>query len=89
MLFMVVERFHSAPEVYRRVRDGGRSLPDGLRYVDSWVRADLGGCFQLMECDDLALLQRWVAAWEDLTQFEIVPVTPSAVTAEAVRSTPA
>jgi hypothetical protein len=34
---------------------------------------------------DLSLLQRWVAAWEDLTQFEIVPVTPSAATAAAVR----
>jgi hypothetical protein len=27
-----------------------------------------------MECDDITLLQRWVAAWEDLTEFEIVPV---------------
>jgi hypothetical protein len=80
MLFMVVERFRSAPEVYRRVREGGRSLPGGLRYVDSWVRADLGGCFQLMECDDAALLQEWIAQWEDLTSFEIVPVTTSAQT---------
>ena len=80
MLFMVVERFRSAPEVYRRVREGGRSLPDGLRYVDSWVRADLTGCFQLMECDDAALLQEWIAQWEDLTSFEIVPVTTSAQT---------
>jgi hypothetical protein len=80
MLFMVVERFRSAPEVYRRVRAGGRSLPDGLRYVDSWVRADLTGCFQLMECDDAALLQEWIAQWEDVTSFEIVPVTTSAQT---------
>lgn len=81
MLFMIVERFRvDAPEIYRRVREGGRSLPDGLRYVDSWVRADLGGCFQLMECDDAALLQAWVAEWGDLTSFEIVPVTTSAET---------
>ncbi|HEX6020568.1 MAG TPA: DUF3303 family protein [Solirubrobacter sp.] len=82
MLFMVVEHFADAREVYRRVREGGRSLPDGLRYVDSWVRADLGGCFQLMECDDAALLQEWVADWTDLADFEIVPVTPSKVTQE-------
>jgi len=27
-----------------------------------------------MECDDVTLLQRWVGAWEDLADFEIVPV---------------
>jgi hypothetical protein len=80
VLFMVIERFRDAPEIYRRVGAGGRSIPDGLRYVDSWVRADLGGCFQLMECDDAALLQEWVAAWGDLTTFEIVPVVESAAT---------
>jgi hypothetical protein len=84
MLFMVVERFADAREIYRRVREGGRSLPDGLRYVDSWVRADLGGCFQLMECDDAALLQEWIAGWEGLASFEIVPVTPSKVTQEVM-----
>lgn len=79
MLFMVVETFtaRDAPEIYRRVRAAGRSLPEGLRYVDSWVRADLTGCFQMMECDDLALLQAWVASWGELTRFEIVPVTRS------------
>ena len=79
---MVVERFADAREIYRRVREDGRSLPDGLRCVDSWVRADLGGCFQLMECDDAALLQEWVAEWAGLAEFEIVPVTPSRVTQE-------
>ena len=41
VLFMVVERFspESARDIYRRVRREGRLLPDGLRYVDSWVRA--------------------------------------------------
>jgi Domain of unknown function (DUF3303) len=82
MLFMVIERFRdgAVTEIYRRVREGGRSLPDGLRYIDSWVRADLGGCFQLMECDDAAGLQEWVAGWSDVTRFEIVPVTTSAQT---------
>lgn len=82
MLFMVIERFRddAVAEIYRRVRGDGRALPDGLRYVDSWVRADLGGCFQLMECDDAAQLQEWVASWTDLTRFEIVPVTASAQT---------
>jgi hypothetical protein len=84
MLFMVVERFTpaGASEIYRRLREDGRAIPDGLSYVDSWVRADLRGCYQLMECDDLDALQEWVAGWGDLADFEIVPVTPSRSTRE-------
>ena len=81
---MVVERFArgAAREIYRRVREDGRGLPDGVRYIDSWVRADLGGCFQLMECDELAALQEWVASWGELADFEVVPVTASRETQE-------
>ena len=60
---MIVERFADAREVYAAAsaRAGDR-CPTGLRYVDSWVRGrTCGGCFQLMECDDAALLQEWVA----------------------------
>lgn len=84
MLFMVVERFtpEGAGEIYRRLRAGGRALPDGLRYVDSWVQADLRGCFQLMECEDPVALQEWIAGWGDLAEFQIVPVTESQSTQE-------
>ncbi|MGI5239183.1 DUF3303 domain-containing protein [Dactylosporangium sp. CA-139066] len=77
---MVIERFRDgqARPVYERAREQGRMLPDGLRYVDSWVAADFARCFQLMECDDLTLLMAWVARWSDLVDFEIVPVAPSA-----------
>ena len=86
MLFMVVERFkdRDALAVYRRVRERGRMLPEGLTYVDSWVEANLDRCFQLMECDDARLLQQWVARWEGLIEFEIVPVVPSKATFEAI-----
>jgi len=86
MLFMVIETFRDqdAKAVYRRFRDHGRRAPDGLNYVSSWTSADLGRCFQLMECDDATLLQRWVAEWSDLVAFEIVPVTPGVATAEAL-----
>ena len=50
----------------------------GLRYVASWVTADLRRCDQVMECDDPALLAQWTARWEDLVEFEIVPVVTSA-----------
>jgi hypothetical protein len=86
MLFMVVERFKSrdAAAVYRRSRDQGRMLPDGLRYVDSWVEPNLDRCFQLMECDDPRLFLEWVARWRDLVEFEIVPVVPSKDAAAAM-----
>jgi Protein of unknown function (DUF3303) len=79
MLFMVIERFKDrgpAP-VYARLRERGRDLPEGLRFVDSWIEANFGRCFQVMECDDTASLQRWVLQWRDLVDFEIVPVSPS------------
>jgi Domain of unknown function (DUF3303) len=82
MLFMVVERFRNrdAKAVYRHLRDHGRGLPEGLTYVDSWVEASFERCFQLMECDDAALLQQWVLHWGALADVEIVPVVPSART---------
>jgi uncharacterized protein DUF3303 len=87
MLFMVIERFRGNDmiPIYRRVRDAGRALPDGLKYVDSWVEPNFSRCFQLMECDDLRLFQEWTLQWRDFgVSFEIVPVVPSAQTREVV-----
>ncbi|HBZ72796.1 MAG TPA: hypothetical protein DEP35_24925 [Deltaproteobacteria bacterium] len=85
MQFMVIERFRNqdAKSVYRRFREKGRLLPDGLAFVSSWVEADLRRCFQVMECSDVTLLQRWVAETSDLIDFEIVPVVSRKATAEA------
>ncbi len=79
MLFMVVERFSagSVPGIYRRLRDEGRSLPEGLTYVDSWIEVGLGRCFQLMECADARLLQEWLLDWNGMFEVEVVPVVPS------------
>jgi Protein of unknown function (DUF3303) len=79
MLFMVIERFRDrnpAP-IYARLQEQGRALPDGLRYVDSWIEANFDRCFQLMECDDAVLFQQWILQWRDLAEFEIVPVSSS------------
>ncbi|MFI4930105.1 MAG: DUF3303 domain-containing protein [Burkholderiales bacterium] len=87
MLFMVIERFrdHDMVPVYERVRDGGRMLPEGLRYIDSWVEPSFARCFQLMECDDARLLQQWVLQWRGAgVTFEFIPVVPSALTREVV-----
>jgi hypothetical protein len=77
MQFMVIERFRNqdAKSVYARFREQGRLMPEGVGFVASWVAADLSRCFQVMECDDVTLLQRWVAEWADLVEFEIVPVS--------------
>ena len=86
MLFMVIERFkdNDMLPIYKRLRDEGRLIPEGLRYVDSWVEPNFSRCFQLMECDDTRLLQQWVTFWSDLVEFEIVPVVPSAETRAAI-----
>ena len=86
MLFMVIETFRDqdARAVYRRFREHGRLMPDGLAFVNSWVQADLGRCFQVMECDDVTLLQRWVVQWSDLIHFEIIPIVTGKDTAAAL-----
>ena len=79
MLYMIVEHFRDgdALPVYRRFRANGRMAPDGLKYVASWVTEDLRRCYQIMECDDRSLLDQWMARWEDLTEFDVVPVVTS------------
>ena len=79
MKYMVIETFRpgARPLVYERVRQRGRMLPDGLRYLDSWVESDGERCFQLMETDDEKLFETWTAEWSDLVDFEIVPVSDS------------
>ena len=86
MLYMVVERFRNrdAVAVYRRFRERGRMMPDGLEYVGSWVETNYDRCFQLMRSDDPRLFDEWTAEWQDLVEFEIVPVAESKEAAEAI-----
>jgi hypothetical protein len=84
---MIIERFkdNDMLPIYRRVRDEGRVLPDGLKYVDSWIEPNFSRCFQLMECDDLRLFQEWTLKWRGTgATFEIVPVVPSKETRDVV-----
>jgi hypothetical protein len=83
-LYMIVERYRDADAVYRRFRDRGRLAADGLTYVNSWVDADMQRCFQLMETEDPALIDRWIANWADLVDFEVHPVITSAEAAARV-----
>lgn len=87
MLFMIIERFknNDMVPIYKRVRDEGRVIPDGLEYVDSWIEPNFSRCFQLMKCDDLRLLQEWILNWRGYgVEFEIVPVVSSKETRDVV-----
>jgi len=85
---MVVEHFkdRDPKPIYQRLRERGRQMPDGLTYIDSWVEPNFDRCFQLMETDDPRLLQRWILAWTDLMECEVVPVVPSKDTRETVEA---
>ncbi len=86
MLFMVVETFQNqnARAVYRRFEEQGRVAPQGLHFRHSHVAADLSRCWQLMACDNVTLLQSWVAQWSDIVAFEIIPVVEGRDTAAAL-----
>jgi hypothetical protein len=76
---MVIETFkpESADMVCARYGARGRMLPTGLIYLDSWVTNDGKKCFQLMETDNAAAFDEWIGNWNDLVDFEIVPVHDS------------
>ncbi len=77
MLYMVVEHFKDAPAIYRRLREKGRMMPEGLEYVSSWIDLDLKTCWQLMRSEDESLFEHWTGNWKDLMEFKIVPVRTS------------
>ena len=86
MHYLVIERFrHRDPlPIYRRLKDQGRLMPDGLSYVTSWITEDLAMCYQVMETADRALLEQWMAQWADLMEFEVLPVLSSLQVQEQV-----
>ncbi len=87
MLFIVIERFkdNDMIPIYKKLQEGGRMLPEGLKYIDSWVEPNFSRCFQLMECEDLKLFQEWSIMWRGFgATFEIVPVVNSKETQEIV-----
>jgi Protein of unknown function (DUF3303) len=77
---MVIETYTRGPApVYARADASGRMLPPGLTYLESWVDdRTLDRCFQLMETEEPTLFDEWIANWNDLVEFEIVPVINSA-----------
>jgi Domain of unknown function (DUF3303) len=85
-LYMVVERFKNgdAAPVYRRFRDRGRMAPEGLIYMSSWVDQKLERCYQLMETENPALFDSWIANWSDIVDIEVYPVMTSQEAADKI-----
>jgi hypothetical protein len=79
MLFMVIERFKSGATkaIGERFGRDGRMLPPGVAYHVSWVDPAGGRCFQIMDADRAEMLNEWVSRWNDLVEFEIIPVVTS------------
>jgi len=80
MLFMVIEKFRNRNPrpIGERFQRKGRMLPPGVVYIASWVDAAEARCFQMMEAPSAESLRGWVRQWEDVVDFEIVPVETSA-----------
>jgi hypothetical protein len=79
MLYMVIERFRSGvlEQVAERFAQHGRMLPEGLTYHSSWLDPAGTRCFQIMEAAERQLLETWIGRWNDLVEFEVVPVLTS------------
>jgi hypothetical protein len=77
---MIIEHFHPGlvKELYRRFDEKGRMLPEGLKYINSWINEDMTTCYQVMESDSVDKLHEWFKNWDDIVDFKIIPVITSA-----------
>lgn len=77
---MVIETFRdgNGRAVGERFKLKGRMLPDGVKHHASWMESSGARCFQVMEAADTALVEQWTVQWEDLVDFEVIPVETSA-----------
>ena len=79
MLFMIIEKFHTGKlkMIYERFAEKGRLMPDGVSYIDSWITKVMTTCYQVMEGISKERIQEWISNWDDLSEFEIIPVVNS------------
>ncbi|HVT84144.1 MAG TPA: DUF3303 family protein [Chitinophagaceae bacterium] len=86
MLYMVIEKYREGKvrDLYDRFAEKGRMLPEGVRYIHSWINEEITVCYQVMESDSMENLQQWIANWNDMVDFEIIPVITSAEAKEKV-----
>ena len=80
MLYMIIEHFHPGKikELYQRFDEKGRMLPEGVKYINSWITDDMTTCYQVMESGSVDKLHEWIRNWNDIVDFKIIPVISSA-----------
>ncbi len=80
MLYLIIERFHpgKVKTLYKRFEENGRMLPEGVKYINSWIDTQLSICWQVMESDAEQKVHEWISCWNDLADFEVIPVITSA-----------
>jgi len=86
MVYMIIEHFRKdrIKEMYARFEKNGRMLPEGVHYINSWINEDVTVCYQLMESESTDKIQEWINHWNDLVDFEVIPVISSAQAKEKV-----
>ena len=52
-------------------------LPEGVSYINSWINEQISICYQVMESDSREKIDEWISYWNDLTDFEVIPVINS------------
>ena len=88
MVYMIIEKFRpgKVKAMYQRFAEKGRMMPEGVNYVNSWIDEQLTTCYQVMETDNKEKIYEWIGHWDDLVDFEVVPVISSGEARERVMS---
>ena len=86
MTYMIVEKYRSgkSKDVYHRFAERGRMLPDDVTYINSWISEDLTTCYQVLEAPGIEKIEEWISNWNDLVDFEVIPVISSAQAKEKI-----
>lgn len=77
--YMIIERYKTrkTEAIYKRFSEKGRMLPEGVVFVDSWIEDNLQKCYQVMKSESPEKINEWMAHWNDLVDFEVIPVISS------------
>jgi len=83
---MIIERFHAGKvkDIYMRFEEKGRMLPEGVSYINSWINEAISICYQVMESDSPGKIDQWIGCWNDLVDFEVIPVITSSAAKDRV-----
>jgi Protein of unknown function (DUF3303) len=86
MQYMIIERFKPGKlkAMYQRFDEKGRMMPEGVYYINSWIDEKISICYQVMESESAEKINEWISKWNDLVDFEVIPVITSAEAKEKV-----